>query len=154
MTFAEWDACVAAGGCNGYRPGDQGWGRGRRPVINVSWEDAQAFVRVARGEDGEALPAADRGGVGVRGAGGDDDAVLDRRDDLDRAGQLRRQLHLRLRARRAIYREQTVAVDDPAFPANPFGLYHVHGNVWEWVQDCYRDSYDGAPLDGSIAVEG
>ena len=44
VTFAEWEACVRAGGCEGYRPDDRGWGRGRRPVINVSWEDAQAYV--------------------------------------------------------------------------------------------------------------
>ena len=44
MTFAEWDACVAEGGCGGYKPEDQGWGRGDRPVINVSWDDAKAYV--------------------------------------------------------------------------------------------------------------
>jgi formylglycine-generating enzyme required for sulfatase activity len=44
VTFDEWDACVAAGGCNAYRPGDEGWGRGRRPVIHVSWQDAQSYV--------------------------------------------------------------------------------------------------------------
>jgi formylglycine-generating enzyme required for sulfatase activity len=42
VTFEEWDACVADGGCYGYRPADQGWGRGRRPVTNVSWDDAKA----------------------------------------------------------------------------------------------------------------
>ena len=45
VTFAEWDACVVAGGCGGHRPGDRGWGRGRRPVINVNWDDAKAYVR-------------------------------------------------------------------------------------------------------------
>ena len=44
VMFAQWDACVAAGGCGGYRPDDEGWGRGDRPVINVSWDDAQSFV--------------------------------------------------------------------------------------------------------------
>ena len=39
VTFAEWDACVADGGCGGYRPKDRGWGRGDRPVIQVSWND-------------------------------------------------------------------------------------------------------------------
>ena len=44
VTFAEWDACVADGGCDGYRPSDEGWGRGTRPVMNVSWHDARAYV--------------------------------------------------------------------------------------------------------------
>ena len=44
LTFDEWDACVADGGCDGYRPQDQAWGRGRRPVINVSWDNATAYV--------------------------------------------------------------------------------------------------------------
>ena len=45
VTFAEWDACAADGGCGGYKPGDQGWGRGNRPVINVDWNDAKAYVQ-------------------------------------------------------------------------------------------------------------
>src|SRR5262245_58694612 len=44
VTFAEWDACAADGGCAGYVPSDSGWGRGRQPAINVSWNDAQAYV--------------------------------------------------------------------------------------------------------------
>ena len=44
VTFDEWDACVRGGGCNGYRPDDEGWGRGVRPVINVDWNDTQAYV--------------------------------------------------------------------------------------------------------------
>src|SRR5580658_9133874 len=43
VTFAEWDACVADGGWKGYRPKDQGWGRDKRPVINVSWDDAKLY---------------------------------------------------------------------------------------------------------------
>ena len=44
VTFSEWDACVSDGGCGGYRPKDEGWGRDRRPVINVNWKDAQRYV--------------------------------------------------------------------------------------------------------------
>jgi len=54
VTFAEWDACVSAGGCLGYRPDDQGSGRGRRPVINVSWEDARRYVAWLSEQTGEA----------------------------------------------------------------------------------------------------
>src|SRR5262249_50301887 len=44
VTFAEWDECMADGGCDGYRPGDEGWGRADRPVINVGWNDAKVYV--------------------------------------------------------------------------------------------------------------
>jgi formylglycine-generating enzyme required for sulfatase activity len=44
VTFDEWDSCVADGGCNGYKPGDEGWGRGKHPVINVNWYDAKAYT--------------------------------------------------------------------------------------------------------------
>src|SRR5262249_21200670 len=53
VTFDEWDACVADGGCNGYRPGNQGWGRGRLPVINVSWDHAQKYVTWLSGKTGK-----------------------------------------------------------------------------------------------------
>ena len=53
VTFAQWDACVSAGGCGGYRPDDRGWGRGRRPVISVSWNDAKEFVGWLSGKTGE-----------------------------------------------------------------------------------------------------
>ena len=56
VTFAQWDACVLGGGCGGYRPDDEGWGRGTRPVINVSWEDAQAYVSWLSSQTGENLP--------------------------------------------------------------------------------------------------
>ena len=44
ITFDQWQACVEDNGCNGYEPDDRGWGRQRRPVINVNWEDAQTYV--------------------------------------------------------------------------------------------------------------
>ena len=72
VTFAEWDACVRARGCEGYRAADEGWGRGRRPVINVSWEDAQGLRVMGLAGDGGVLPAVERGGVGACGARGDD----------------------------------------------------------------------------------
>ena len=53
VTFAQWDACVSDGGCGGYRPDDESWGRRRRPVINVSWNDAKEYVAWLSGETGE-----------------------------------------------------------------------------------------------------
>ena len=52
VTFAQWDACLADGGCNGHRPNDVGWGRGNRPVINVSWNDVQGFIDWLNGKTG------------------------------------------------------------------------------------------------------
>jgi formylglycine-generating enzyme required for sulfatase activity len=50
------------------------------------------------------------------------------------------------------YRQRTVPVN--SFQPNPFGLYQVHGNVWEWVEDCWNDTYSGAPSDGSAWLSG
>ena len=75
VTFSEWDACVAAGGCK-HNPDDEGWGRGRRPVINVSWDDiTKEYLPWLTPQDRQELPAADRGGMGIRGAGRKHDAV-------------------------------------------------------------------------------
>ena len=75
VTFAQWDACVLGGGCGGYRPDDRGFGRGTRPVIYVSWDDAQEYVGWLSGQTGQSLPIVERVGMGVRGACGDFDGV-------------------------------------------------------------------------------
>ena len=97
VTFDEWNACVAGGGCGDHRLDDEGWGRGRRPVIDVSWHDALA-CRVAVRVDGAGLPAVERIRVGVCGTGGHGNAVPHRRDDFDGSGELRRELRLRQRS--------------------------------------------------------
>ena len=54
VTFAQqWDACAGSGACDGYRPHDRGWRRGNRPVISMSWEDAQSYVSWLSRETGE-----------------------------------------------------------------------------------------------------
>ena len=87
-TFAQWDACVAAGGCRGHQPDDRDWGRGDRPAIHVSWDDAQAYVRWLSEKTGERVPSAERVGVGVRDACGDGDAVLVGGRGRQRPGEL------------------------------------------------------------------
>ena len=88
VTFGEWDACVSEGGCNGYQPHGEGWGRGVRPVINVSWEDAPSVREVALTADRQALSVVERIRVGIRGASRNDGTISHRRDDFRRPGEL------------------------------------------------------------------
>ena len=145
VTFGEWDACVSGGGCGGYRPSDESWGRGRRPVINVSWEDAKAYVGwLSRktGEEYRLLSESEweyvaRAGTITAYWWGDE--IGRNRANCDRCGS-------------RWDGEQTAPVG--SFSANGFGLYDVHGNVWELVEDCWNGSYAGAPTDGSAWESG
>ena len=137
ITFDEWDACVRDGGCDGYRPNDQGWGRGKRPVINVSWNDAQAYVAWLSRKTGHAYRLlsqteweyAARAGTGAAFPFGDTASPK-----LANYGG-----------------EKTTPVDH--FKPNAFGLYDMAGNVWQWTQDCWSDYY-GGPVDGAPATGG
>ena len=141
VTFAEWDSCVAADGCP--QVSDHGWGRGERPVINVSWEDAQHYAAWLSGLTGKTYRLlseaewefAARAGTTTRYSFGDDKAAL---------GDY------------AWYVENSGFKTHPVGEkkSNPFGLYDMHGNVWEWVQDCDHDSYEGAPTDGTAWTSG
>ncbi|MEZ5776396.1 MAG: SUMF1/EgtB/PvdO family nonheme iron enzyme [Hyphomicrobiaceae bacterium] len=131
VTFAEWDACVKAGGCK-HKPEDEGWGRGKRPVINVSWHDAKAYVAWLAKETGQPYRLlseaeweyAARAGTTTRYHFGD---TFDGSKANDGS--------------------RTVEVGK--YPANAFGLHDMHGNVWEWVEDAWVDNYRGAPTDGT-----
>lgn len=149
VTFEEWDACVADLGCNSHVPADQGWGRGRLPVINVSWADAVAYADWLSQKTGKRyrlLGDAEREHIARAGTTttywwGDGIALGQANYDLpiagrrDSASQREPQPGPRPRGR-------TVAVD--AFEPNPWGFFNVHGNVWEWTADCVSD--DGPAL--------
>lgn len=142
VTFDEWDACVAAGGCNGYSPTDEGWGRGNRPVVNVNWSDAQAYVTWLTRETGKTyrLPSeaereyATRAGTTTRYWWGEAITLDQANIDVPTPSRLRPQDP---KHELAMVRQQTVPVD--TFAANPWGLFNVHGNVWEWTTDCLID---------------
>jgi formylglycine-generating enzyme required for sulfatase activity len=151
VTFDEWDACVAAGGCDGHVPSDEGWGRGRRPVINVSWYDAKAYVAWlsrATGADYRLLSEAEweyvaRAGTTTPFWWGASLSALQAnyRGDVVSAASAAGE-----------YRKQTLPVD--TFEPNPWGLYQVHGNVYDWIEDCFNETYHGAPSDGSAWTTG
>ena len=136
---------MRGGGCNGYRPDDRGWGRGRRPVINVSWEDAQAYVRWLSRETGQGyrlLSEAEWEYVARAGS----------RTAYHWGGDIGRN---RANCRRCGSRwDDKRTAPAGSFAANEFGLHDVHGNVWEWVEDCWNASYRGAPEDGSAWESG
>jgi formylglycine-generating enzyme required for sulfatase activity len=144
VTFEEWDACALLGGCP-QQPRDEGWGRGTRPVINVEWDDAKKYVawlsrrtgkpyRLLSEAEWEYAARADRDKAYSWG-----DEIGTGNADCDGCGS-------------PWDNKRTAPVG--SFAANAFGLYDMQGNAWEWVEDCYRDSYDGAPADGSAVTTG
>ena len=146
VTFDEWDACAADGGCNAYKPVDQNWGRGRRPVIHVSWDDAKAYVAWLSRKSGKIyrlLSEAEREYITRAGTttpfwwGSSISTSQANFDGTKTYGS----------GPTGDFRQQTVPVDK--FQPNPWGLYQVHGNVWDYVEDCFHETYAGAPSDGS-----
>jgi formylglycine-generating enzyme required for sulfatase activity len=139
VTFDQWEACANRGGCTTNRvPGDTGFGRGNHPVINVSWRDAQEYVRWLNFQtnqnyrlltEAEWEYAARAGTTTLYYTG----------ENID--------------VSQARFNNQSSAPVG-SYPPNPFGLYDMAGNVAEWVEDCASESYIGAPSDGSAVVTG
>jgi formylglycine-generating enzyme required for sulfatase activity len=157
ITFDEWEACVVAKRCESV--GDDGWGRGRRPVIYVNFEMAQGYAQwltektaeqyrvpseaeweyAARG--GSATPwfwgtdpqqACEFGNVG-------DESIKEEHPDWPRHD-----------CNDGFNKTAPVG----RFKPNGFGVYDTVGNVWEWVEDCFNPTYEGAPSDGRAWLSG
>jgi formylglycine-generating enzyme required for sulfatase activity len=144
VTFDEWDACVLLGGC-AYQTSDQGWGRGRRPAINVSWDDARQYVAWLSKRTGKPYRLLSEAEWEYAARAGSDKAYS-WGDEIGKGNANCADCGSPWDAK------QTAPVG--SFAPNAFGLYDMHGNVWEWVQDCYHRDYDGAPPDGSVSIGG
>jgi formylglycine-generating enzyme required for sulfatase activity len=139
LSFEEWDACVQYGNCDPHIS-EHGWGRGRQPAINVSWDDAKTYVawlsRIT-GKPYRLLSEAEweyaaRAGSPTAYPWGNE--IGKGKANCDGCGS-------------QWDSKQTAPIG--SFPANAFGLYDMNGNVLEWVEDCYHPNYDEAPRNGS-----
>ena len=142
VTFEEWDACVDAGGCRGYRPTDQGWGRGARPVVCVSWNDATEYTNWLSAQTGAmyGLPSEAEWEYAARG--------VRRATESENAAK-----GANCASCESVWGgRQTAPVG--SFAPNRFGLYDMRGNVGEWTADCWNEGYGGAPSDGGAWLEG
>jgi formylglycine-generating enzyme required for sulfatase activity len=155
VTFNEWDACVAEGGCSAWRPGDFNWGRGNQPVIFVSWKDAEAYVDWLAKKTGKPYRLlseteweyAARGCVTTAcpnqpfwfGAIKPEIANYDSRYAYEGSPK-------------GLARRRAVPVDQGA--PNPFGLYNMLGNVRQWVEDCWSAAPGPPPPGGAARLDG
>jgi len=143
VTFEQWDACVAFGGCD-QLPEDEDWGRGNQPVINVSWNDVQQYTKWLSKQTGKQYRLlteaeweyAARAGSQTEYYWGNESSKnkancsSDCDDDFDKTAPV------------------------GSFEANRFGLHDMAGNVYEWVEDCWNHNYKKAPADGSAWLSG
>jgi formylglycine-generating enzyme required for sulfatase activity len=141
VTFADWDACVSVGGCP--QVSDSDMGRGNKPVVNTTWDDARqyaAWFSRMTGKPYRLLTEAEweytaRAGTTTAFYWGDTLGKGNANCDGCAGGW---------------DNKQTSPVG--SFKPNSFGLYDMAGNIWQWVEDCYYADYNGAPTDGSAWI--
>jgi formylglycine-generating enzyme required for sulfatase activity len=152
VTFDEYDRFTDATG----RPrlADKGWGRGRHPALRMPRADAVAYAKWLSEKTGKyyRLPTEAEWEYAARG-GKETNFWWGDAADPNRAN---------FGAGVTGWLPAPYVRDDDkfpntspvgAFPPNPFGLYDMHGNLWEFVEDCYHDSYEGAPDDSSARLD-
>ncbi len=169
VTWDQWEACVRDTWCDGYaveeslrlgmdgepNPDYQGQSRGNRPVVGVSWYDAQHFVgwlNHKTGSEAYHLPSEAEWEYGARG-GTTSAFWWGPEIDYDYGNFGLRETGL---GGMAEGRDTWVNELSPvkSFPPTPFGLYDMHGNIFEWTQDCYQADRADTPADGSPNTAG
>jgi formylglycine-generating enzyme required for sulfatase activity len=152
-TFDEWDACVVDGGCKGHDLTGLGRGPGKRPVIGVNWDDAKAYTAWLSRKTGKSyrlLSEAEREYVTRAGTTTPfwwGSSITPKQANYDGSAD-----PYKGGGSKGEYRHRSVPVD--SFEPNPWGLYNVHGNVWEWTEDCWNDANTGNPGDGRPRTTG
>jgi formylglycine-generating enzyme required for sulfatase activity len=139
-TFTEWNACAEAGACKS-NPSDNGWGRGNRPVINISWKDAQQYLLWLSTKTGKTYrflsevewEYASRANTSTIYTWGNE-IGRNKANCADCGSQ---------------WDKERRSAPVGSFAANPFGIYDMAGNVWEHVKDCWNSTYENAPKDGT-----
>ena len=145
VTFDEWDACVRENGCSN-NASDEGWGRGRRPVINVSWNDAKQYTEWLSRKTGKFYRLlSEAEWEYVARAGTSTAFFFGNTITQQQANYVSEASYAG--SPTASSQGKTVSVG--SYPANAFGLHDLHGNVREWTDDCWNGTYGGAPTDGS-----
>ncbi|WP_435276289.1 SUMF1/EgtB/PvdO family nonheme iron enzyme [Psychrobium sp. nBUS_13] len=154
-TFALWDSCVKAGKCD--KPSDKGWGRGTRPVMNVSFNNiTKQFIPwlnnalKLRGQQQFSLPSESQWEYAAR-AGTTTKYSWGNTIDCSKAqynGGKNSNCYFKPNG------EYRGTASVKSFLPNAFGLYDMHGNVWEWTQDCWNSRYKGAPINGKAWLRG
>jgi formylglycine-generating enzyme required for sulfatase activity len=170
ITWDQWESCVRDNGCDGAaidvalsmgidgepNPDYEDRGRGNRPVVGVSWFDAQRYVGWLNAKTGEddayRLPSEAEWEYGARA--GTSTAFpwgpeIDH--DYGNFGTDGDGLGGKAEGRDA-WLDETSPV--ASFPANDFGLFDMHGNIFEWTEDCYEADRAHTPADGSANKEG
>ena len=148
LTWQQYQPCINAGVCpdNAEAGGDEGWGKGDRPVINVSYDDIIThYIPWLENNTGvkTRLPTelewayAARADTTTRYNWGDDISCSQARYGY-RSGECNES-------------DSTTVV--MTYAANDFGLYDMHGNVWEWVSDCWSGTHQGAALNAELAAQ-
>jgi formylglycine-generating enzyme required for sulfatase activity len=142
VSFAEYDVFVKA--TSGRKPSDNGWGRGLRPVIHVSWKDALSYAAWLSEQTGFAYRLATEAEWEYACRAGTTTAFATGEFISTDQANFNGSLDYGMETQVGLHRKQTVEVG--SFAANPFGLYDMHGNVWEWTASSYSEDYNGEEL--------